>query len=546
MSDDEMGDQFDDQDFDDEPMPTELPEGISKEILTEAAESEWKTPKKGDEVSVHYVGTLQSDGSKFDSSRDRNEPFVFSLGKGQVIKGWDLGVATMKKGEIAKFTLAPEFAYGDAGSPPKIPEKATLVFEIELIGWSSKDDLFGDEGVIKSVLKDGSGWKTPKAGDEVRCSIKSKAVDESLIEEQSEIDYVLGSDVLGPIGKAVDKALTSMKKGMEVSLKCTKDYMYGDKHPDGGTVEIALHEIYEVKDVSLAKDRSVMKKQIKEGEGYDMPKDANKVKLLVESATDGAIALPGFTSKTLEFVAGNGEVCDALECVAIEMKRGERAILTCSRPADCVDVQLGFQSAPSSEKVVLTLELVDFEKEKDQWKLTDEEKIEFGNARKEMGSTLFKQGRISLALARYKKVLETFSYIDNYKGENKAKAKELKKLCELNKAACYLKLKKHQEAKQACNAVLKDEASNLKALFRRAQANFGLFEFAACVSDVRRVLDVDPNNKEARVLLKQAQTGQKEEDKKVKGLYANMCKGLAATANGQAAEKTEDERAGTE
>eukprot|EP00913_Durusdinium_trenchii_P008394 g7885.t1 len=67
----------------------------------------------------------------------------------------------MKKGEVAKFTLAPDFAYGEEGSPPKIPPKATLVFEVELLGWVSKDDLFGDEGAIKTQLKEGSGWRTP-------------------------------------------------------------------------------------------------------------------------------------------------------------------------------------------------------------------------------------------------------------------------------------------------------------------------------------------------------------------------------------------------
>merc|ERR1719204_1097517 len=123
-----------DEDFGDDnyvPPSDKLPDGIKKEIIKEADAGSWKKPKAGDEVSVHYVGTLESDGSQFDSSRDRGDPFVFSLGKGQVIKGWDQGVATMKKGELAKFTLAPEFAYGDAGSPPKIPPNATLVFEVE-------------------------------------------------------------------------------------------------------------------------------------------------------------------------------------------------------------------------------------------------------------------------------------------------------------------------------------------------------------------------------------------------------------------------------
>merc|ERR1719379_1905971 len=90
-----------------------LPEGITKEVITEAPAASWKKPKKGDEVEVHYVGTLESDGSKFDSSRDRGQPFKFTLGTGSVIKGCDLGVATMKKGETSKFTISPEFGYGE-------------------------------------------------------------------------------------------------------------------------------------------------------------------------------------------------------------------------------------------------------------------------------------------------------------------------------------------------------------------------------------------------------------------------------------------------
>jgi FK506-binding protein 4/5 len=168
-------------------------------------------------------GTLESDGSKFDSSRDRSDPFVFTLGKGQVIKGWDHGVATMKKGEIAKFTLAPEFAYGEAGSPPKIPANATLVFEVELLSWVSKDDLFGDEGVVKTQVAEGSGWRTPKAADEVRLSLKALRPDGGVVEERADVEYTLGAPDLGPLGKACDKALTGMKKGETVSLRCTKD-----------------------------------------------------------------------------------------------------------------------------------------------------------------------------------------------------------------------------------------------------------------------------------------------------------------------------------
>ena len=89
-------------------------------------------PLRGQTVIVHYTGWL-TNGKKFDSSVDRGQPFSFTIGMGQVIKGWDAGVAKMKVGEKAKFTMTPDLGYGAQGAGGVIPPNATLIFEVELL-----------------------------------------------------------------------------------------------------------------------------------------------------------------------------------------------------------------------------------------------------------------------------------------------------------------------------------------------------------------------------------------------------------------------------
>jgi FKBP-type peptidyl-prolyl cis-trans isomerase len=100
---------------------------ILDEVVGTGAEA-----KTGDTVSVHYTGTL-TDGTKFDSSLDRGTPLDFTIGAGNVIKGWDEGVVGMKVGGKRKLTIPPDLAYGASGYPPVIPANAILIFEIELV-----------------------------------------------------------------------------------------------------------------------------------------------------------------------------------------------------------------------------------------------------------------------------------------------------------------------------------------------------------------------------------------------------------------------------
>jgi len=104
---------------------------LSAEIIKQGDGQE---AKNGDKVIVHYIGVLE-DGTKFDSSLDRGQPFAFSLGAGQVIQGWDLGVVGMKIGEVRMLYIPSEFGYGETGTPGgPIPPNANLIFQVELLG----------------------------------------------------------------------------------------------------------------------------------------------------------------------------------------------------------------------------------------------------------------------------------------------------------------------------------------------------------------------------------------------------------------------------
>ncbi|CAN5817892.1 hypothetical protein BH23CYA1_BH23CYA1_08110 [soil metagenome] len=103
--------------------------GLQYEVITEG---DGATPQPGQRVFVHYVGTLE-DGTKFDSSRDRGRPFDFTIGQGQVIKGWDEGVGMMQVGDRRKLIIPPDLGYGARGAGGVIPPNATLIFDVELL-----------------------------------------------------------------------------------------------------------------------------------------------------------------------------------------------------------------------------------------------------------------------------------------------------------------------------------------------------------------------------------------------------------------------------
>nr|XP_054761967.1 peptidyl-prolyl cis-trans isomerase FKBP4-like [Lytechinus pictus] len=200
--------------------------GVLKAIRKEGDTIEEDRPLKGDKVFVHYIGSL-TDGTLFDSSRSRNEKFSFTLGKGEVIKAWDMGVATMRRGEIAVFTCKPEYAYGKT-SKGKIPADSTLVFEIELFDWKGEDlSENNEEGIVRRIVTEGEGYDTPNDEAEVEAHIIGSYDGREF--ENRVVKYTVTEGNDAGIVEGLEIAIKRMKKGEKARLKVKSKYAYGSK-----------------------------------------------------------------------------------------------------------------------------------------------------------------------------------------------------------------------------------------------------------------------------------------------------------------------------
>ncbi|CAN6554291.1 unnamed protein product [Malus baccata var. baccata] len=507
-------------------------QGLKKKLLKEG--EGWDNPKNGDEVEVHYTGTLL-DGTKFDSSRDRGTPFKFTLGQGQVIKGWDEGIRTMKKGEDALFTIPPELAYGESGSPPKIPPSATLQFDVELLSWTSINDISKDGGIIKKILKEGEKWENPKDLDEVIVNFEAQLEDKTLVAKYQAVEFTVKDGYFCP---AISKAVKTMKKGEKVLLTVKPQYGFGDKGkpasgsegavPPNTTLHITL-ELVSWRTVSeVTDDKKVIKKILKEGEGYERPNEGAVVKLkLTGKLQDGKEFLKkGHVEEDdlFEFKTDEDQVIDGLDRAVRTMKKGEVALLTIAPEYafGSVEFQQELAVVPPNSTVNYEVELVSFEKDKESWDMNTEEKIEAAGKKKEEGNALFKAGKYARASKRYEKAVKYIDYDTSFGEEEKKQAKVLKVACNLNDAACKLKLKDYKQAEKLCTKVLELEGRNVKALYRRAQAYIQLADLDLAELDIKKALEIDPNNRDVKLEYKTLKEKMKEHNKKEAKFYGNM------------------------
>ncbi|XP_059634219.1 peptidyl-prolyl cis-trans isomerase FKBP62-like isoform X3 [Cornus florida] len=485
---------------------------------------------------LHYVGTLL-DGTKFDSTRDRDKPFLFKLGCGQLVAGLDHGIITMKRGETALFTLPPELGYGARGTDG-VPPNSFVQFEAELLSWITVVDVCKDGGIIKKIMEKGEQPGQPGDLDEVLVKYQVMLVDGAVVARTPEegVHFYVKDGHFCP---ALPKAIKTMRRGEKVNLTVQPQYAFGEwgrdfnnefpSVPPSSVLSIDLELVSFNPVTDITGDSKVFKKILKEGEGALTANEGATVTIkFTAMLEDGTVfEREGFNGKgPLEFITDEEQVIAGLDQAVATMKKGERAILT-------IDPEYGFGSieakcdlalVPPCSTIVYEVEMLDFMKEKAPWEMSHQERIEAAQRMKEGGNILFKNGKYQRAGKKYDKAADYVDDDGSFGDADQKLVKALRVSCWLNGAACGLKVNDFQGVIKLCSKVLDIELYNAKALYRRAQAYMETADLHLAELDITKALEADPHNRyvEVKLIQKKLKLLQVESDKRDAKLYANM------------------------
>ncbi|KAL5997213.1 70 kDa peptidyl-prolyl isomerase [Asimina triloba] len=299
--------------------------------------------------------------------------------------------------------------------------------------------------------------------------------------------------------------------------------------PPNATLHIELELVSWKRVVEVTTDKKVLKKVLKEGENYDRPNEGAVVTVkLIGKLQDGTVFIKkGYDDdddQPFEFKIDEEQVIEGLDRAVMSMKKGEVTLVT-------IEPEYAFGSSeskqelaviPSNSTVFYEVELVSFVKDRESWDMNNAEKIEASGKKKEEGNALFNVGKYARASKRYEKAAKFVEYDNSFSDEEKKQSKVLKVTCNLNNAACKLKLKEYKEAEKLCTKVLEIESRNVKALYRRAQAYIQLADFDLAELDIKRALEIDPDNREVKLEYRTLKEKVKEYSRKDAKFYGNM------------------------
>ncbi|XP_020507498.2 peptidyl-prolyl cis-trans isomerase FKBP5 [Labrus bergylta] len=225
-------------------------QGVIKVVKRQGLDGD--RPMIGDRVTVHYSGKLLN-GKKFDCSRDRKEPFCFNVGKGQVLKAWDVGVLSMHRGEVCTFLCKPEYAYGTAGNPDKIPSNSPVVFEMELLKFEG-ETLTHDSGILRRIKVKGDGYTNPNDGASVDVHLEGSCG--GRLFDCRDVSFIVGEAEDKGVPLGVDRAMDKMQKGECCLLYLQPKYGFGSEGKPEYKIGPDKEIVYEVtlKDFKRAKE----------------------------------------------------------------------------------------------------------------------------------------------------------------------------------------------------------------------------------------------------------------------------------------------------
>ncbi|CAJ2671797.1 unnamed protein product [Trifolium pratense] len=267
----------------------------------------------------------------------------------------------------------------------------------------------------------------------------------------------------------------------------------------------------------------VLKKVNKAGEGHDRPNEGSHVKVIyLCKGEDGTIIeRKGSKEEPFEFTTQEEQVYEGLEKAIMTMKKEEQALVTINAEYLCDHSNLQGNKA-NNNKIYYEVELIDFTKEKPFWKMDTQEKLEACEQKKHDGNLLFKAQNFSRASKKYEKAVKYIEFDHTFSEDEKLHANTLRLSCNLNNAACKLKLEEYTEAARLCTKVLEQDPLNVKALYRRCQAYLKTSDLEKAEADIKKALIIDPNNREIKLEYKELKLKQKEYTKYEADIFSTM------------------------